>query len=164
VNNNYSSELNEETADDFMFVTISLDGDRYGINVQNIQEIIGVPETAHVPNTMPYMKGVTSLRGKVIPLVDLRIKFNLAEKEYDKLTVVLIAEIQENLIGFIVDSVSDVISVPLVEIQNTPHFSTNIDPDCIYGACKLEEEILIIIDIEKIFRDDELLSISQQET
>ncbi len=162
MNNNYSSELNEETADDFMFVTISLDGDRYGINVQNIQEIIGVPETAHVPNTMPYMKGVTSLRGKVIPLVDLRIKFNLSEKEYDKLTVVLITEIQENLIGFIVDSVSDVISIPVSEIQNTPHFSTSIDADCIYGACKLEEEILIIIDIEKVFKNDELLSISQQ--
>lgn len=162
MNNNYSSELNEETVDDFMFVTISLDGDRYGINVQNIQEIIGVPDAAHVPNTMPYMKGVTSLRGKVIPLVDLRIKFNLSEKEYDKLTVVLIAEIQENLIGFIVDSVSDVISIPVSEIQNTPHFSTSIDADCIYGVCKLEEEILIIIDIEKVFKNEELLSISQQ--
>ena len=162
MNKDYSSALTEETTDDLMFVTISLDGDRYGINVQNIQEIIGVPETTQVPNSMAYMKGVTSLRGKVIPLVDLRVRFNLPEKEYDKLTVVLIAEIRANLIGFIVDSVSDVISVHESDIQDTPHFSVNIDTDCIYGACKLEEEILIIIDVDKIFKEDELVSISQR--
>lgn len=161
MNTNPLSAVTETESDDLMFVTISLAGDRYGINVQNIQEIIGVPETANVPNSMPYMKGVTSLRGKVIPLVDLRMKFNLEPKEYDKLTVVLIAEIKENLIGFIVDSVSDVISIQAAEVQDTPHFSVNIDTDCIQGACKLEEEILIIIDVDKIFNEDELVSIQQ---
>lgn len=151
----------EKIVEEKMFVTFSLAGDKFGVDVSKIQEIIGVPETAHVPNTMAYMKGVTNLRGRVIPLIDLRIKFSLPEKEYDKMTVVLIAEVSDICVGLIVDSVSDVVSLPVTDIQDTPHFSDSINADCIEGTCKMEKEILIIIDVDQIFDEEELSSINK---
>ncbi len=159
MNNVGAKKAKEETIEEAMFVTISLSGENFGVDVTKIQEIIGMPETSLVPNAMPYMKGVTSLRGRVIPLVDLRLKFNMQEKTYDKLTVVLIAEIRDTLVGLIVDSVSDVINVASSDIQKTPHFSTNISTDCIKGVVKIEEEIFIIIDVDRIFNKEELSTI-----
>jgi len=152
----------EESVEERMFVTISIGEDKFGVDVNKIQEIMGIPEIARVPNVMPFMKGVTNLRGKVIPLVDLRIKFHMPEREYDKLTVVMIAEIKGTLVGLIVDSVSDVISMPLTNIQKTPHFSSSFDTDCIDGIGKLDDQIVIIIDVDKIFTDDELARISEE--
>ena len=152
----------EDTVEEKMFVTVLLGEDKFGVDVTKVQEIMGVPELARVPNARAYMKGVTNLRGSVIPLVDLRIKFSMPEREYDKLTVVMISEIKGTQIGLIVDSVQDVISMPVSNIQDTPHFSTNIDTDCIEGVGKMEENIIVIIDVDKIFTNDELAQITDK--
>ena len=156
-----SGKAVEEVTEEKMFVTISIGEDKFGIDVTKIQEIIGMPEMANVPNAQKYMKGVANLRGRVIPLIDLRVKFKMPEKEYDKLTVVMIAEIKGVLIGLIVDSVSDVMNIPISEIQDTPHFASDIETDCISGMGKVGEEIVIIIDVNKIFTDDEIEAIQK---
>ena len=137
-------------------VTILLDNEMFGIDVSKVHEITGLPEVSFVPNAAEYMRGVINLRGKVIPLIDLRTKFKLPNKEYDKLTVVMICEIKKNLVGMIVDSVSDVVDVSVRDVQDTPHFTASIDADCIDGIIQIDGQIIVVIDVDKIFSDDEL--------
>jgi purine-binding chemotaxis protein CheW len=151
----------EETVEERMFVTVLLGENKFGVDVTKVQEIMGIPELAHIPNARSYMKGVTNLRGNVIPLVDLRIKFNMPEKEYDRLTVVMISEIKGMQIGLIVDSVQDVINMPISSIQDTPHFSTDISADCIQGVGKMDENIIVMIDVDRIFSEEELAQINK---
>ena len=151
IKNNIDDHIDERT-----LVTILLDNEMFGIDVSKVHEITGLPEVSFVPNAAEYMRGVINLRGKVIPLIDLRTKFKLPNKEYDKLTVVMICEIKKNLVGMIVDSVSDVVDVSVHDVQDTPHFTTSIDADCIDGIIQIDGQIIVIIDVDKIFTDDEL--------
>jgi purine-binding chemotaxis protein CheW len=111
------------------YVTFVIDEETYGIEVLRVQEIIGMTVITHVPNSMAFMKGVINLRGSVVPVVDMRIKFNMKERGYDNFTVIIIVEVKERMIGMIVDAVSDVVGLPLNSIQDTPHFSTKIETD-----------------------------------
>lgn len=138
------------------YVTVQLDEEIFGFDVTKVQEITGVPEVSFVPNALEYMKGIMNLRGKVLPLVDLRVKFKLPEKAYDKLTVVMLCEIRGNLIGMIVDSVSDVVNISEDDIQDTPHFTTKAELDCIDGIVNINERIIVLIDVDNIFSDEEI--------
>jgi purine-binding chemotaxis protein CheW len=137
-------------------VTIGMDRETFGVDVSKVQEITGIGEISIVPNAMNFMKGVMNLRGTVIPLIDLRLKFGLSERAYNRLTVVMICEIKGNLIGIIVDSVSDVINITDRDIQDTPHFTSSISMDCIDGIVRIGEKIVVIIDVDRIFTDEEL--------
>jgi purine-binding chemotaxis protein CheW len=127
-----TEELNRERT----LVTITMDKEIFGVDVSKVQEITGLADVSTVPNAMPYMKGVMNLRGKVISLVDMRLKFNFPERPYDKLTVVMICEIKGVLIGIIVDSVSDVINITSRDIQDTPHFSSTSTATVLKASCR----------------------------
>ncbi len=101
------------------------------------------------------MKGVINLRGTVVPVLDMRLKFKLADREYDNFTVILIVEVHGDLIGMIVDSVSDVIDLPLEKIQDTPHFTSKIDVDFINAIGNHEEELILILDVDKMLTEQE---------
>ena len=142
--------------DENQFVTFSIGDETYGVEVLRVQEIIGMTQITHVPNAVVFMKGVINLRGAVVPVVDMRLKFGMSERNYDSFTVIIIVEVKGRLIGMIVDTVSDVASIPVEDIQDTPHFTAKIETDFIKGIGQLEERLVIILDVEKIMTADEM--------
>ncbi|MGL4370628.1 MAG: chemotaxis protein CheW [Spirochaetota bacterium] len=144
------------------FVTFSIGNEFYGVEVLRVQEIIGMTQVTHVPNAVSFMKGVINLRGAVVPVIDLRIKFHMNEKEYDAFTVIIIVEVSGKLVGMIVDTVSDVANIPLSAIQDTPHFTAQISTDFIKGIGQLEDKLVIILDVEKILTADEMKIVERE--
>lgn len=137
-------------------VTFVIGEETYGVEVLRVQEIIGMTQITHVPNSMAFMKGVINLRGSVVPVVDMRLKFGMDERAYDVFTVIIIVEVRERMIGMIVDSVSDVVSIPIKSIQDTPHFSARIETDFISGIGQVDEKLVIILDVNRILSADEM--------
>lgn len=138
------------------FVTFLIAGEVYGVEVLRVQEIIGMTNVTHVPNSMHFMKGVINLRGTVVPVVDMRLRFNMDEKDYDNFTVILIVEVKGHMVGMIVDSVADVVDIPVKNIQDTPHFSASIQTDYIKGIGRIEEDLVIVLDVDRILSTEEL--------
>jgi purine-binding chemotaxis protein CheW len=145
-------------------VTFYIGDEIYGVEVLKVQEIIGMTQITHVPNTMLYMKGVINLRGSVVPVVDMRLKFTMGEREYDAFTVIIIVEVRGRMIGMIVDSVSDVASIPVRSIQDTPHFSSKIETDFIKGIGQVEEQLVIILDVDRILTSAEISDLDNERT
>ncbi len=153
-------ELEEE-----QFVTFLIGDETYGVEVLRVQEIIGMTTITHVPNSLSFMKGVINLRGSVVPVVDLRLKFELGEKEYDSFTVIIIVEVNGRMVGMIVDSVSDVVSIPVKKIQDTPHFTAKIETDYIKAiGQESDERLVIILDVDRILTDEELTRLNKNES
>ncbi|MBN2079472.1 MAG: purine-binding chemotaxis protein CheW [Spirochaetes bacterium] len=138
------------------FVTFVIGSENYGVPVLKVQEIIGMTEIVHVPNSPDFMKGVINLRGSVVPVIDMRSRFRMDEREYDMFTVIIIVEVKDMLVGMIVDSVSDVVDMPAEDIQKTPNFTVKIDTDYIEGIGQIADKLVIILDIEKILSSEEL--------
>lgn len=161
-----ASEIKDDTntgdVDLEQYVSFIISDEVYGVEVLKVQEIIGMTQITHVPNSMSFMKGVINLRGSVVPVVDMRMKFKMEEREYDGFTVILIVEVNERLIGMIVDSVSDVVEIPVAKIQDTPHFSAKIETDFIKGIGRVDEQLIIILDVNLILTSDELEKIEQE--
>ena len=126
------------------YVTFLINNETYGIEVLKVKEIVGMTNITSVPNSEKYLKGVINLRGIVVPVIDLRIKFNIPEKEYDAFTVILIIEHRESLVGVIVDSVSDVITAP-GQLQDVPNFHVSIDRDVIKGVLNKDNNLIIVL-------------------
>lgn len=142
------------TVSEQKYLTFFLDREEYGISINNIREIIGMMPITHVPRTPFYVKGVINLRGKVIPVMDLRIKFGMEPVEYNDRTCILVVEIpsQQNShnvhIGVVVDCVSEVINIKLENIEVNTKFGTSVDTDAILGIAKTGERVQILLDIE----------------
>jgi purine-binding chemotaxis protein CheW len=145
------------------FVTFSIGSEIYGVDVLNVHEIIGITDITYVPNSLPFMKGVINLRGNVVPVVDLRIKFRMEEREYDQTTVIIIVEVKHRSIGMIVDAVSDVIDISVTSIQDTPHFSASIETDYIKNIGRKDDQLVIILEVDKILTMEELETIKKKE-
>jgi len=138
------------------YVTFSIGDELFGIDVIKAQEVLNLSEITKVPNTVNFMKGVIDLRGTIIPLIDMRIKFNIPEKPYDQKNVIIIAEIRNLLCGLIVDSVSDVINMRHEEIENTPHFSSEINRDSVTGIGRCGNRLIIILDADRILTEEDI--------
>lgn len=137
-------------------VSFNLEKEEYGINVLMVREIIRMLNITRVPNTPHYVEGVINLRGKVIPIISLRRKFDLQETEYDKRTRIMVMEVGSELMGFIVDEVSEVIRISDKEIQPPPPVVTSgIDQECMSGVINQAERLLVLLDLEKMFSADE---------
>jgi purine-binding chemotaxis protein CheW len=147
----------EKESDDLQqFVTFTIGSEVYGVDVLKVQEIIGITEITYVPNSLSFMKGVINLRGNVVPVVDLRIKFKMDERPYDQYTVIIIVEVKGRSVGMIVDTVSDVLDIAISSIQDTPHFSASIETDYIKSIGRKEEQLVIILEVDKILTTEEL--------
>ncbi len=142
-------------ADEQQFVTFFIDGDTFGIQAGKVQEIIGMTEITYVPRTLSYLKGVINLRGAVVPVIDMRAKFRIEEIAYVSTTVIIIVEVESRLIGLIVDSVSDVLNIPVKGINETPHFSSRIETDIIESIGQVNDNLIIIINVEMIITQRE---------
>ena len=143
------------------FLTFVLGSEVYGIEILKVREIIKLMDITTVPQTPDYMKGVINLRGKVIPIVDLRSKFSMQEVEHTQETCVIVVEVNQTSIGIIVDSVSEVSNIKSEEIEEAPHLGQDIDTNFILGLGKTKERIVILLDIELVLSSEELEMVEQ---
>ncbi len=146
------------------YLTFSLAEEEYGIGILKVKEIIGMMNITMVPKTPDYVKGVINLRGKVIPVMDLRLKFGLAPMEYTERTCIIVVEIARDsgsvLIGIVVDSVSEVLNIKAVEIEDTPNFGSHLNTDYILGMAKVGGGVKILLDIDKVLGTEEVAAMA----
>ena len=141
------------------FLTFTLGKEEYGIDILRVQEIRGYDAVTAIANTPPFIKGVVNLRGVIVPIVDMRIKFNLGNVEYNQFTVVIILNLAHRVVGMVVDGVSDVITLTSVQIKAAPEFGSALDTRYINGLGAVDQRMIILIDIERLMssRDMELI-------
>lgn len=142
------------------FLTFSLADEEYGIGILKVREIIGMMPIRTVPQTPSFVKGVINLRGKVIPVVDLRLKFGMQEIDYTPRTSIIVVDVQSPTalmqIGIVVDFVSEVVNIKAEEVEATPTFGARLDTDYILGLAKIGRGVKIILDIDRILADQSL--------
>lgn len=137
-------------------VSFNLDQEEYGVEVLKVREIIRMNTITHMPNTPHYVEGIINLRGKVIPIISMRKRFGLMESDNDSHTRIMIMDIGGELMGFIVDSVSEVIRISGTEIQPSPLVAGGgIDQDCIAGVINMSERLLVLLDLDRMFSQEE---------
>ena len=138
------------TSDGSQYLTFSLGQEEYGVEILKVQEIKGYSAITPIPNTPAYLKGVMNLRGNIIPVVDLRSKLAMAEAPYNQFTVIVVVTVGAKTIGLVVDAVSDVLSIPKADIQETPDFGAQVDAGFISGMAKAGDRLVVLLDIEKV--------------
>ncbi|EGF33082.1 chemotaxis protein CheW [Actimicrobium sp. CCC2.4] len=138
------------------FLAFTLGKEEYGIDILKVQEIRGYEAVTRIANAPEFVKGVVNLRGIIVPIVDMRIKFNLGEPTYDQFTVVIILNIGGRVMGMVVDSVSDVITLSAEQIKPAPEMGTAFNTDYLIGLGTLDERMLILIDIDKLMSSAEM--------
>ena len=132
------------------YLTFRLDQEEYGIDILKVQEIRGYEPPTRIANAPDFIKGVVNLRGTIVPIVDMRLKFNCAQVEYNSFTVVIILNLRQRVVGIVVDSVSDVMELASDSIRAAPDIESVIDNSCILGLGSVGERMLILLDIEKL--------------
>ena len=142
------------------YLTFMLEDEVYALEIAKVREVLDFTKITKVPQTPDFMKGVINLRGKVIPVVDLRMKFGMEAIDYDERTCIIVLEIGSPgatvQIGIVVDTVSEVLNIKGDDIEETPHFGTALDTGYILGMAKSEDSVKILLDIDKILRADEM--------
>ncbi|TCJ17147.1 chemotaxis protein CheW [Parasulfuritortus cantonensis] len=138
------------------FLTFTLGREEYGIDILKVQEIRGYETPTRIANAPAFIKGVINLRGVIVPIVDLRIKFNLGEPTYDQFTVVIILNIGKRVVGIVVDGVSDVIQLSPGNLRPAPEFGSALDTRYILGLGTLDERMIIVVDIEQLMSSQEM--------
>lgn len=158
-----SAELDENTQ---QFLTFILAGEEYGVDILRVQEIKGWDAVTQVPNTPEYVRGVINLRGTIVPIIDLRIRFNMEQLEYGPTTVVIVLKVlsgedNSRIMGIVVDGVSDVYNMKKNEIKAAPDFGEGIDSSFVSGLATVEEKMVIILDIDHMLNSNELAKVNK---
>ncbi len=144
------------------FLTFTLGKEEYGLEIIKVQEIRGYDAVTTLANTPEFIKGVINLRGIIVPIIDMRLKFHLGNVVYDQFTVVIILNVAQRVVGMVVDGVSDVITLTAEQIKPPPEFGSAIDTKYVMGIGAVDERMLILVDIEKLMcsRDMELVDVA----
>lgn len=132
------------------YLTFRLDQEEYGIDILKVQEIRGYEPPTRIANAPNFIKGVVNLRGTIVPIVDMRLKFNCSKAEYNSFTVVIILNLRNRIVGIVVDSVSDVMELPAESLKAAPDVDSVIGSDAVLGLGSVAERMLILLDIEKL--------------
>jgi purine-binding chemotaxis protein CheW len=138
------------------YLTYRVGTEDYGVDIQKVQEIRSYEQPTRIPGAPECVKGVVNLRGTIVPIVDMRIKFNLGAAEYNEFTVAIILNVADRVVGMVVDSVSDVVQLSGEQIRSAPDFSSTFDTKYIIGLGALEERMLILVDIEKLMSGQDM--------
>lgn len=138
------------------YLTFVLCGEEYGLEILKVREIIGIMGITPVPQTPKFIKGVINLRGKVIPVVDLRLKFGFDEMDYTKETCIIVVEVKDVLTGIIVDTVSEVLDITNEELETTPNLGEDVNTDIFIGVAKIKDKVKILLDLDKILGTEEI--------
>ena len=132
------------------YLTFRLDQEEYGVEILKVQEIRGYEQPTRIANAPDFIKGVINLRGTIVPIIDMRVRFQCPQSEYNQFTVVIILNLRDRVVGIVVDSVSDVMALPLDAISPAPDIESVIDTGAIVGLGSVGERMLILLDIEKL--------------
>ena len=152
----------DESSNDNKYLTFSIAEEVYGIDISDVTEIIEIQKITEVPDMPRYVKGVINLRGKVIPIIDLRLRFNMEKREFDDRTCIVIVNVRNSPIGFIVDTVLEVVVIPEKEVSDPPQFKSDKNHEnYVVGIGKVGDHVKILLDAEKIVHQDELEKISE---
>ncbi|HVK93402.1 MAG TPA: chemotaxis protein CheW [Noviherbaspirillum sp.] len=138
------------------FLAFTLGKEEYGIDILKVQEIRGYETVTRIANAPDFIKGVVNLRGIIVPIVDMRIKFHLGEPTYDQFTVVIILNISGRVVGMVVDSVSDVITLSPEQIKPAPEMGTALNTDYLIGLGTVDQRMLILVDIDRLMSSSEM--------
>jgi purine-binding chemotaxis protein CheW len=138
------------------FLSFQLGAEEYGIDILRVQEIRAYEKATRMPNTPAYIKGVINLRGVIVPVIDLRMKFGLDSAEYNEMTVVVVLNLAHRTIGIVVDSVSDVLALSAGDIRPAPEFTARVDNAFVRGLATIDQRMLIIADIERLMTGAEM--------
>ncbi len=138
------------------FLVFTLGSEEYGIDILKVQEIQGYDQVTRIANTPAFIKGVTNLRGVIVPIVDLRIKFAQNDVSYNDNTVVIVLNLQQRVVGIVVDGVSDVLSLSADQIRPAPQFAVTLATEYLTGLGSLEDRMLILVDIERLLSSEEM--------
>ena len=138
------------TADSDQFLTFTIQGEEYGIEILRVQEIKGISKIRPIPNAPAYIKGAMNLRGTVVPIIDLRGRFGMAEAEYNQFTVIIMVSVGARVIGLVVDAVSDVLNITKEQIENTPDIGGEIDTSFFQGMGKIGEKLVLLLNIDRL--------------
>ncbi|AGB83011.1 Chemotaxis protein CheW [Serratia rubidaea] len=138
------------------FLIFTLGNEEYGIDILKVQEIRGYDQVTRIANTPAFIKGVTNLRGVIVPIIDLRVKFAQQDVSYDENTVVIVLNLSQRVVGIVVDGVSDVLSLTAEQIRPAPEFAVTLATEYLTGLGALGERMLILVDIEKLLSSEEM--------
>ena len=144
----------QETALEYLAFTLGKE--EYGVHILKVQEIRGYETVTRIANAPEFIKGVVNLRGIIVPIVDMRIKFNLGTPTYDQFTVVIILNVGGRVVGMVVDSVSDVITLSPEQIKPAPEMGTALNTDYLIGLGTVDQRMLILVDIDKLMSSSEM--------
>ncbi len=149
------SKLQNTTGTDLLqLVTFTIGEEEFGVDILKVREINRMMDITRVPKSPHYVEGVINLRGKVIPVIDLRKRFNMESRPTDKETRIIVVEVEGKTLGFIVDSVSEVLRIPSDTVEPPPPFVAEVDAEYINGVGKLDDRLLIMLDLEKLFKSN----------
>lgn len=149
-------EDDDENSQKDKFLTFKIADEEYGIPIQHIIEIVNIQRITEVPDMPDFVKGVINLRGQVIPVMDVRIRFHLSPKEYDDRTCVIVTQVNDVTIGLVVDTVREVVNIPESNITPAPKFTNKAAGRYIMGMGKIEEAVKILLDVTKLLYEEEL--------
>ena len=138
------------------FLTFTLGEENYGVDILKVQEIRGYDSVTRVPDAPEYIKGVINLRGTIVPVIDLRLKLRLKEARYDSFTVMIVLNVEDRVVGIVVDGVSDVVPLAAEQIRPTPEFGAAVDTRFISGIGTLDDRMLILLAIETLLDSADL--------
>ncbi len=150
-------------ADTQQFLTFKLAGEEYGVGILSVQEIRGWSAVTAIPHAPNWLLGVINLRGVVVPIIDLRIKFNFAKAEYNEFTVVIILNVGARVVGVVVDGVSDVITLSPEQIKPAPSLGNNTDTSHIIGFGTLDDRMRILMDVERLMASADLSALAKSQ-
>jgi purine-binding chemotaxis protein CheW len=138
------------------YLTFRLSQEEYGIDILKVQEIRGYEPPTRIANAPTFIKGVVNLRGTIVPIVDMRLKFNCSQAEYNSFTVVIILNLRSRIVGIVVDSVSDVLELQPESVKAAPDIDSVVDNSCILGLGSVSDRMLILLDIERLMSGDDM--------
>lgn len=150
-------------AEGLQYLTFNLAGEEYGIDILKVQEIRGWMPVTKVPNAPVFVRGVMNLRGAIVPVIDLRLRFGLDAVEYTKITVVIVVTVQSDsgsrIIGMVVDGVSDVLNISATDIKSPPDFGTAVHTEFISGLVTIEASMVMLLDVDRLLSIDEMFAL-----
>jgi purine-binding chemotaxis protein CheW len=157
----HEAKANSASARGGEFLTFRLGEEEYGIDILRVQEIRSYEAPTRIANAPEFIRGVVNLRGVIVPIVDLRLKFGLANPTYDSLTVVIILSVARRVVGIVVDAVSDVVTLMPQQVRPAPEFGASLDTRFITGLGTLGERMLILADIERLMTSRDMQLVAQ---
>jgi purine-binding chemotaxis protein CheW len=155
-------ENGQEDTMEGRFLIFNLAEEEYGIEIRNITEIVGIQKITDLPDMPPYVKGVINLRGRVMPVIDVRLRFNILERAYDERTCIIIVKINDVSMGLIVDSVAEVQNIVAENVEDAPKIGREANHQYIKGLGKIGKEVKILLDTQKLLFEEEIVAITEQ--